>query len=112
MDVEERREMAWIDDRIWCHPKFTELSKSAFGVYCKGLAYSSGMTTGGLLTQGQQKILDATAKDRRELIEAGLWDEIDGSTSVRIHDWDDHNGRRDERRRKDRERKRQLRTTT
>jgi hypothetical protein len=98
--------MAWLDDRIWCHPKFTSLPASAAWVYVKGVAYSSGMSTGGVLNVGVQKMIGCSASTRRTLVLAGLWDQNRTGETVRIHDWDEHNARRDERRRKDRERKR------
>jgi hypothetical protein len=102
--------MAWLDDRIWCHPKFLGLSDAAFATYCKGLAYSSGWGTGGHLNADQQRVIGCTTKTRDELVTAGVWDWTDAAGSVQIHDWDDHNGRRDERRRKDKERKRAARS--
>lgn len=96
--------MAWIDDRAWCHPKLSDLSDRAWRTYFSGIAYSSGMGTKGVLTVAQQQLVRSTARVRRELVEAGLWDDL--GDAVSIHDWDDHNGKRDERRAKDRERKR------
>ena len=101
--------MAWIDDRIWCHEKFTDLSGDAFAAYVKGVAYSSGMMTRGHLTRGQMKLVGARAREIKALLDAGLW-ELNGAGVV-IHDWDEHNGKRDERREKERERKRQARGT-
>jgi hypothetical protein len=101
--------MAWVDDRIWCHPKFTDLTPAAFASYVKALAYCSGMSTGGVLSSGQQTLLGSTSKVKQELLEAGLWDHVGPNGTVKIHDWEDHNSKRDERRRKDRERKRLLR---
>ena len=101
--------MAWIDDRIWCHPKFSDLSSHAFAAWCKGVAYSSGMSTAGHLTAGQQKLIGADSRARRELVAAGLWDVNGDGESVVIHDWNDHNGKRDARRAADRERKRRQR---
>jgi len=101
--------MAWIDDRIWCHPKFANLSAGAFALYVKGIAYSAGMSTGGRLDAGNQKLIGATKTARAQLIDAGLWDVNGDQVTVEIHDWDEHNGKRDERRRADRERKRQAR---
>ena len=49
--------MAWIDNRMWAHPKVTELSHEAFRVYVNGLAYCSGMNTRGHLTSAQQSLL-------------------------------------------------------
>jgi hypothetical protein len=104
--------MAWIDDRIWCHPKFANLSAGAFSLYVKGIAYSSGMGTGGRLDAGNQRLIGATKTAREQLIQAGLWDVNGNGETVHIHDWDEHNGKRDERRAKDRERKRRWREET
>lgn len=100
--------MAWLDERIWCHPKFTELSDRAFRVHVSALAYSSGFNCRGALTAGQQKVIGSTPKLRRELIAARLWEDKGGG-SIEIHDWKEHNERRDNRREADRERKRQER---
>lgn len=101
--------MAWLDDRIWCHPKFVDLSGNAFAAYVKGLAYSSGFQTAGHLTVGQQKAIGADTRVRRELLAAGLWDMNGDGGSVVIHDWDEHNAKRDARKAADRERKRRAR---
>ncbi len=103
------RLMAWIDERIWCHPKIVELSDKAFRAYIHGIAYASGMATKGHLSGNQQKLIGAGTRERQELVEAGLWELNGRGASVIVHDWEEHNGKRDERRRKDRERKRQLR---
>lgn len=101
--------MAWIDDRIWCHPKIIGLSDRAKAAYVFGLAYSSGMSTGGRLEPAMQKAVGANSRTRSELVAAGLWDENGDGASVHIHDWKEHNEKRDERRRRDRERKRAMR---
>ena len=103
--------MAWIDDRIWCHPKFTSLTTSAFAVYVKSVAYSAGMSTSGHLDAGQQRLVGSNPRIRTELVGARLWDENGNGLSIVIHDWDEHNGKRDERRKRDRERKRAMRAT-
>ena len=103
--------MAWIDDRIWCHPKFVGLSSAAFAAYCKALAYSSGMSTRGYIDVHQQRLIGCTPKTRDELVTAGVWDWQNNGDTIRIHDWDDHNGKRDERRERDRERKKKWRET-
>ena len=97
--------MAWVDDRIWCHQKLADLSDRAYRVLMNGIAYSSGFQTKGCLTVGHQRLIGATPKMRGELLTAGLWDE-NGDAGISIHDWDAHNGKRDERRTRDRERKR------
>lgn len=103
--------MAWIDDRIWCHPKLADISDSAFRVYVNGVAYSSGFHTSGTLTAGQQRAIGATARTRTELVKARLW-EIKSAEDVAIHDWAEHNAKRDARRKADRERKRLERAKT
>lgn len=102
--------MAWIDDRIWCHPKLVGLTARAFRAYINGLAYSSGFACQGRLTDPQVKAIGASANVRRELVDAGLWAEAtDRSGAIEIHDWAEHNSKRDERRAQDRERKRRQR---
>lgn len=100
--------MAWLDDRIWCHPKLEGLSDSAFRIWVHGIAYSSGFSTHGVLTQGTQRMIGARSKPRAELIAAGLWEEVNRG-EVLIHDWKDHNDKRDAKRAADRERKRRQR---
>lgn len=102
--------MAWLDDRMWCHPKIVDLSDKAFRVYVNSISYSSGMGTSGVLTIRKQQLVGANAKVRVELVEAGLWDEL-AYSDVRIHDWDEHNGKRDARRAADRERKKSARAS-
>lgn len=105
--------MAWIDDRIWCHPKLTDVSSDAYRAYVNSVAYSSGFALGGFLTKGQQATIGTIATARRELLVAGLWETCEdiGKGGIHIHDWDEHNGKRDARKAADRERKRQFRRT-
>lgn len=95
--------VAWLDDKVWCHPKLTDLSDRAFRAYINGIAYSSGFTTRGHLSPGQQTTIGVTAKARQELLDAGLW-EVNGN-GVYIHDWEIHNGAHDQRRIRERLRK-------
>ncbi len=101
--------MAWIDDRIWCLPKFTPLSAPAFAAYIKGIAYSSGMGTKGRLEPSVQKLIGGSRKIRAELVDGNLWDLNGDGETVLIHDWDEHNAKRDLKRENDRERKRRQR---
>lgn len=99
-----RRLVAWIDPRIWCHPKFADLSDSACWLYVKGVAYCDGFSTKGHLSLGQVRTIGGTPKYRSELVDAGLWDEqADG---FYVHDWEHHNGPRDRRKEEARERMR------
>lgn len=101
--------MAWLDDRIWAHPKVTDITDAAFRAWVYAIAYSSGFGTRGVLTHGQQRRIGATPKVRRQLLEFGLWEQHGDDGSIHIHDWEDHNSTRDERREKDRQRKRRER---
>src|SRR4051794_16410568 len=100
--------MAWIDDRIWCHPKVVNVSDAAYRAFVNGIAYPTGFSTRGRLSGGQQRIIGSTDAIKAELVEAGLWD-VEGDDGVAIHDWDEHNSKRDARREADRERKRTAR---
>lgn len=102
--------MAWLDERIWCHPKFADISDRAFRVYVNGVAYSAGFGCKGVLSPGQQRTIGSDAKVRIELVSARLWDEGDEGAAL-IHDWEEHNGKRDERREKDRARKKASRSS-
>ena len=103
--------MAWIDDRIWCHPKFNALTPRAFATYIRAVAYSSGMGTAGHLDPSTQQLVGGSAIVRAELIAAGLWDVNGDGRSVIIHDWDEHNGARDARKVRERERLRAYRAS-
>ena len=103
--------MAWLDDRLYVHPKWVGLSLRAWKVGVTAILYSHGFGLYGKLEPSQVRAIGCTEVTRSELIGAGLW-ETDGET-VLIHDWDEHNGNRDrkleERRQTDRERKRKER---
>ncbi len=100
--------MAWLDDRAWCHPKLTRLSDRALRVWVSGLCYSAGFGTKGRLEDVHQKLIGTTEKAKRELVSIGLWHDVENG-AVLIHDWDEHNDKRDAKRASDRERKRRQR---
>lgn len=97
--------MAWLDDRIWAHPKIARLSDPAFRAWVSSVCYSSGFGTRGRLEREHQKLIGATTRSREELLSCGLWIDA-GSEAIEIRDWQEHNDRMDERRARDRERKR------
>jgi hypothetical protein len=98
--------MAWLDDRIRDHPKIRRASPQAFKWWALALCYCSAHGTEGQL----EDAVDVLRIPRRyvvELVELHLWDrEADGS--LWVHDWQEHNERRDhaieERRAADRKR--------
>ena len=100
--------MAWLDDRVWAHPKVVGVSDRAFRVWASGICYSSGFGTRGVLAPSVQRQLGATKQVKEELVAAGLWEPGEDGL-VEIHDWLDHNDARDNRREKDRLRKREER---
>lgn len=97
--------MAWLDPRIWAHPKYVGLSDRAWRVAVSAIAYADGFGTRGRLDPGQQRVIGSNARIRAQLVGAGLWHE-DGA-HVLIHDWDEHNGKRDEKREHEREQARE-----
>ena len=106
--------MAWLDPRIYAHPKLLRCSPLARWVYVAGIAYSDGFGTYGELDRAAQRVIGSTRRVRAEIVQQSLWipDESEPET-VRIHDWREHNGRRDDalevRREADRLRKREER---
>lgn len=99
-DVQGGGVMAWIDDRIWCHPKISDISDAAFRAWINGIAYSFGFHTRGKLTSAQQRLVGATPRIGRELTVAGLWEE--NGDGIFIHDWNVHNGKAEQRAQKER----------
>lgn len=100
--------MAWLDDLVWCKPSWLEVPDRSYRVWTHGLAYSSGLTTRGVLTTAQQRLIGSTPKIRADLVERGLWEEREAG-AVYIRNWQERNGKRDERKEKDRNRKREAR---
>jgi hypothetical protein len=96
--------MAWLDDRFWAHPKVAGLSDRAYRAFVNSICYSSGMSTRGHLNDAQIKLIGAKNREKTELISQGLW--LKTTRGIAIHDWDDHNEKRDAKRAADRERKR------
>lgn len=102
--------MAWLDDRLRDHPKIVKASPVAFRHWALALCYCSAHGTEGRLEEAV-KALNVPRKIIDELVELHLWDrEPDG---LWIHDWQEHNSKRDEaveeRRKADRERQRRHR---
>lgn len=100
--------MAWIDDRIWCHPKFAGVSKPSVSAWMFALCYSNGFGLFGHLTADQLQLIHVSAKERDELIARSLWHDAGGG-AITIHDWAEHNGERDDKRAAARDRKRRER---
>jgi len=81
--------MTWIklDDTLPNNPKILPLSNAGFRLYIEGLCYANQYLTDGFLTQAVIRRLDHDLA-HLELIEAGLWDEVEGG--IQIHDYTEH----------------------
>ncbi len=84
--------MAFLDDRVWCHPKWIALSPDAAWVGIKAICYAHGFVTQGRVTADALSIIGATDEIVDEMIAAGLWERSAryGNALV-IHDWSDYN---------------------
>lgn len=104
--------MAWLDDRLWAHPKINQVSPRAFQAFVFSITYSSGFGLYGVLTEADLRKLHVGSRTRQELVEAALWHNVNGG-GIEINDWAEHNSKRDavieDRRKADRERKRRER---
>lgn len=87
--------MAWLDDRTPYHPKIVGLSAVAFRHWVNALCYCSAHTTRGNLDAAVVALRTAP-RVVSELVSAGLWEHND--EGLFVHDWEVHNGRRDEQR--------------
>jgi hypothetical protein len=99
--------MAFLDDRLWVHPKWRLLDAEAFRVGIYGLCYAHGFVTRGYLTPVDFLTLDADDDLVAQLVDCGIWDPLDDSggvtvrdghavrhaldNGVRIHDWEQYN---------------------
>jgi len=96
-----------VDDQFWCHPKVLRCSPEAIALWVRAGSYCSAQLTDGVLTDSARTLFgqdwDTCAT---ELVEAGLWDRIDGG--YQFHDWKDFQPRSStvkEKRAADRQRK-------
>lgn len=84
--------MAWLDDRLRDHPKIIKASPIAFRHWALALCYCSAHGTEGRLDEAV-KALNVPKRIVDELVELRLWDrEPDG---LWVHDWQEHNDKRD-----------------
>jgi hypothetical protein len=103
MDVRGRREvpgthkkrkehdlMGWFktDDQLAFHAKVVAAGNSAMGLWIRAGSWSSAQLTDGFIpTHMANAMANAMANpcDQDALVDAGLWDEVDGG--FRFHDW-------------------------
>lgn len=78
--------MSWarVDDGWWCHPKVLGVSLTARGLWVSALSWSCAQRRDEV-PRPLLAMLGATAAEAVELVDAGLWVEVDDG--YRIHDW-------------------------
>lgn len=86
--------MAWLDDRLRDHPKIVRTSNGAFRAWALALCYCSAHGTEGRLDEAV-RALRIGPKIVEELVANALWDRDEDGLFV--HDWQEHNDKRDER---------------
>lgn len=79
--------MSWakLDDGMWSHPKFLDLSNGAVGVWSKALSWSAQHLSDGAIPRALKAMLRATDDEVADLVRAELWDETD--SGWQIHDY-------------------------
>lgn len=83
--------MSWfrMDNDFFHHRKIIDLPKDAKLLHVAAIAHASGNLTDGKLTAGDLRVITAlvqvNAKHAQTLIQAGLWDAIEGG--YQIHDY-------------------------
>lgn len=79
---------AKVDDRLFSHPKVAQCSQSAMGLWVKALSWSVCYSRDGIVPKKTVAHLGGKARDYRQLVEAGLWEEVEGG--FQFHDWADY----------------------
>lgn len=112
--------MTWfkVDDGFYDHPKVSELSNAAIGLWTKAGSFCSKHLTDGVISAQQVRMLKGTPAQVRALIDAGLWGETTtelGAKAYSFLNWFDYQPTRNsvedsrqqwrEKKRKSRERK-------
>jgi len=79
--------MGWvrIDDNFADHPKIIGLSDSAFRLYIQALCYSNRQLTDGFIATAVYTRM-SSLDEADYLIEAGLWEEVEGGYQIRSYD--------------------------
>jgi hypothetical protein len=79
--------MAWVklDDKMWSHPKFGELTGDAVRLWVFALCWCNQHETDGAVPRGALRVLVGTEKLAQALCKAGLWRETE--TGWQVHDF-------------------------
>lgn len=83
--------MTWfrVDDKLHSHPKRHAASLRALGLWTLAGSWSGDQLTDGHIPAVIVKALGGTTTDAASLVNAGLWERVDGGYQFR--DWADHN---------------------
>jgi len=99
-----------VDDGVAFHPKMMRLSAEAVRAWVFAGSWSGRYLTDGFIPHDALAIIKGNDTIASELIEAGLWDEVDGG--FQFHDWCEYQYSKEDiegRRLRDREKKRKQR---
>ena len=79
--------MTWarLDDGFWRNEKVIACPDAALGLHVRAISYCADQRTEGRISKAALLILRAKPSRVAELVDAGLWDEIDGDYAV--HDF-------------------------
>jgi hypothetical protein len=83
--------MPWIriDDNLFLHPKWLQISPSARGLWITALSYCGNQSNGGVVPYQVLPILAGTVEDAQALVDVGLWET--GEQCWTIHDFAEYN---------------------
>ena len=83
---------AWVDDRLYLHPKAVEAGVEAMGLWVLALSYGRHHETGGAISVAVCARLtgdrEQAERGAAALVRAGLWEPT--PTGYQFHDWLDH----------------------
>lgn len=75
-----------VDDSFYMHPKVLGLSARAGWLWLRAGCWSAQQMTDGLIPGDIVHVLGGSKKDADELVEAGLWEHVQGDYG--FHDWE------------------------
>lgn len=97
--------MGWfkVDDQLAFHAKIVAAGNSAMGLWIRAGSWSSAQLTDGFIPVHMANAMaNGMASDMESLVNAGLWDEVDGG--YQFHDWSHFQPSAEEERKKRRDR--------
>lgn len=108
--------MAWfkVDDRLWSHPKWLNLSLEAKALWVSAGAYCAEHESDGFISRQTLAIVLPNSRQTRAataLVKVGLWEQVEGG--FRFRNWSEYQptkAQQQAKREKDRERKAQWRS--